>query len=167
MYPPKVSDAQIRALIAELKGGARLPSGALLRAALAQRFNCRGGVARIYRLLAEERVKAAQSQSALGAEPFPARLLAHELTTVRQQLAQAAAKAQAQQVYWTQRLRQLQQETQQLQGRIELAATAEARAALRAQAQQLDTQGGRLEVLLRAFGPAVEGRSAEDPEVEY
>ncbi|HEY6458304.1 MAG TPA: hypothetical protein VIY90_23750 [Steroidobacteraceae bacterium] len=165
MYPPKASDAQIRALIGELASAAGFPSGAQLRQALAERFDCRGGVARIYRLLAAQRGQVAQA--ALGAGSFPVRLLEHELATLRQQLAHTAAQAQAQQRYWTERLRQLHENIQQLQVRIERAPTTEERAALSREAQALDTQGGRLEVMLRAFGPAVQARSEQDPEVEF
>jgi hypothetical protein len=55
MYPPHVTDRDIKLLIRELTVGDRLPSGASLRAALKQRFASRGGVARIYRLLADAR----------------------------------------------------------------------------------------------------------------
>lgn len=165
MHPPKVSDAQIRRVIAELTSAGRFPSGARLRAALVERFNCRGGVGRIYRLLAGERAKAAHS--GLSAESIPARLLEHELANLRQQLAQAAAKAQAQQTYWTGRLQQLQENIQQLQVRMELAPTPAQRVALSREANELDTQGDRLGIMLRAFGPAVQSRSEEDPEVEY
>jgi hypothetical protein len=45
----------IRSVIQELTVGNVLPSGARLRAELADRFGSRGGVARMYRILAEER----------------------------------------------------------------------------------------------------------------
>jgi hypothetical protein len=55
MHPPRISDCEIQALIRELTAGKVLPSGALLRATMAARFGTRGGVARVYRLLALER----------------------------------------------------------------------------------------------------------------
>jgi hypothetical protein len=55
MYPPKVSTADVRAVIRTLSAGTALPSGAAVRAALHARYGSRGGVSRIYRLLADER----------------------------------------------------------------------------------------------------------------
>ena len=55
MYPPKVSNAEVRAVIRNMSTGAALPSGAAVREALRARYGSRGGVSRIYRLLADER----------------------------------------------------------------------------------------------------------------
>ena len=55
MYPPKITDELVLATVQQLTVGSQLPSGAHLRAALKARFGVRGGVSRIYRLLARAR----------------------------------------------------------------------------------------------------------------
>ena len=45
MHPPRVSTAEVRAVIRELMVGKTLPSGAAVRATLDARFGSRGGVA--------------------------------------------------------------------------------------------------------------------------
>jgi hypothetical protein len=55
MYPPKASNAEVKAVIRTLAVADTLPSGAAVRQALKVRYGSRGGVTRIYRLLAEER----------------------------------------------------------------------------------------------------------------
>ena len=68
MYPPKVEDKEVLAVIRDLSGGGALPSGAAVRAALARRYGSRGGVTRIYRLLASERTRRGTTTlSAVGA----------------------------------------------------------------------------------------------------
>jgi hypothetical protein len=54
---PQLTTSQVRAVLRQLTVGERLPSGAVVRAALKRQFGSPGGVARIYRLLAEERVR--------------------------------------------------------------------------------------------------------------
>ena len=51
--PPRLPDAAILALIDELRGQQAVLTGARLREELAHRFGFRGGVTRIYRLLAQ------------------------------------------------------------------------------------------------------------------
>ena len=51
--PPRLPDAAILALIDELRGQQAVVTGTRLREELAHRFGFRGGVTRIYRLLAQ------------------------------------------------------------------------------------------------------------------
>ena len=53
----QIPDQEVLALIRELTLGAELPSGVQLRRALQAKFGIRGGVSRIYRLLAEEKAR--------------------------------------------------------------------------------------------------------------
>jgi hypothetical protein len=102
MYPPRVSDGEVRALIRELMVGSTLPSGAVIRAALSERFGSRGGVARIYRLLADEQVRLAPS-----AAPGSIEALQRELQLTRDKLARAEAREDAHQLRWAQEVDQL------------------------------------------------------------
>ena len=95
MYPPQASDAQVRALIRELTVDGVAPSGAVLRAALAERFGTRGGVARIYRLLADERQKMLGS-----AEVQSSDALTLELARAAERAARAEAREEAHQARW-------------------------------------------------------------------
>src|ERR1700674_1823835 len=68
LIPPRVSDQLIRRVIGELSVEECLPSGALLRSVLKQRFGSRDGVARVYRLLSEARRKQAPPRPLEAAE---------------------------------------------------------------------------------------------------
>ena len=95
MHPPRVSDAEVRAVIAELMVGAILPSGASIRARLQERFGSRGGVARIYRLLSQERARLTPAL-----EPGSVEALQRELKALHQKLARAEEREDAHQARW-------------------------------------------------------------------
>jgi hypothetical protein len=102
MYPAHVSDHAIRTLISELAVGERLPSGALLRAVLKQRFGSPGGVARIYRLLSSARAK----YSAVR-KTEPAEVLERELRGMRERAERAEQREVAHQSRWAVEVDQL------------------------------------------------------------
>jgi hypothetical protein len=97
-----VSNAEVRNLIGELTIGNTLPSGAALRAALDERFGSRGGVARIYRLLADERVR-------LTPPPQPGSIeaLQREVEMLREKLARSEEREYAHQNRWAEEVDQL------------------------------------------------------------
>jgi hypothetical protein len=95
MFPTHVSDANIRAVIRELTRGSELPSGALLRAVLHQRYGSRGGVTRIYRLLAQ-----ARTQLIPPPKPEPSALLQAELQRLRERAQRAEQREEAHQSRW-------------------------------------------------------------------
>jgi hypothetical protein len=107
MYPARVSDAHIRAIIAELTVGSVLPSGAAVRAVLAARFNSRGGVARIYRLLSGERTRLQAGLEAGSVQALQAQLL-----TLRERLARAEQREDAHQARWAEEVDRLRRQTQ-------------------------------------------------------
>jgi hypothetical protein len=98
MYPPKVQNAEVRALIRALAVGSHLPSGATVRAALADRYGSRGGVARIYRLLSEERHRCTP------AKPLPPdgslEALQAEVVELRGKLGRSELREEAHQDRW-------------------------------------------------------------------
>jgi hypothetical protein len=104
MYPPLVSDSLIQLLIRELTEGDQLPSGAQLRAALHRRYGSRGGVTRIYRLLANARPKPA-------AHPSPdVGKLQREIQTLREAVRLADHREQAHQSRWALEVDRLRQQ---------------------------------------------------------
>ena len=110
MYPPQASDAQVRALIRELTVDGVAPAGAALRAALADRFGTRGGVARIYRLLADERRKMSG-----GAQVQASDALTLELARAAERAARAEAREEAHQVRWAREVDTLRQRVAELE----------------------------------------------------
>ena len=104
MYPPKVTDSEVRAVVQALITQGRLPSGAQVRASLANRYGSRGGVARIYRILAQER-------SRLQA-PDPDRIatLQAEVSTLREQLVRSHEREDANQSHWAAEVDRLRQQ---------------------------------------------------------
>jgi hypothetical protein len=102
MYPPRVSSAEVRALIQQLTVGKALPSGASVRTALKERFGSRGGVARIYRLLAEERVRLTPTPVAGSVEA-----LQREIEVLRGRLARVEEREYAHQTLWAEEVDQL------------------------------------------------------------
>lgn len=157
MYPPKVRDADVRETIRELIVDGHFPSGAALRAALAQRFDSRGGVARIYRLLAAERMRHAST----GPTSVNMRLLEQELSNLRQQLQQSRQRDDAHQAHWSREIAQLRQRVEALEPLVRQAADAGAVSeSLRQEVQGAEVRAGQLDVQLRVFGPG-SGRSTE------
>lgn len=95
MYPPHVTDDAIRTLIRELAVGDRLPSGALLRAVLKQRFGSPCGVSRVYRLLSQAHVKKSVVRTVDAAE-----VLERELKIMRGRAERAEQREEAHQSRW-------------------------------------------------------------------
>jgi hypothetical protein len=151
MYPPKVSDEAVLGLIRELTELGRLPSGAVVRSALARRFRSRGGVTRIYRLLARERVRLdSKSPSNIST-----RLLEQENRNLREQLTAARQRDDAHQAHWNREVGQLRARVDALESAVLSASPAgEVSEALRQQVQQAEVRAGQLEVQIRTFGPA-------------
>ena len=102
MYPPRVTDDDIRTLIRELAVGERLPSGALLRAVLKQRFGSPGGVSRIYRLLSKARAK-----PSVVRHVDPAEVLERELQAMRERAERAEQREETHQSRWAVEVDQL------------------------------------------------------------
>ena len=114
MYPPHVSDLTVRGLIKELTHGDCLPSGAALRAALRERYGCSGGVARIYRLLAQARPRPAAPAVTDRANVDQAKLES-ELSSLRQSAQLSEYREQVHQARWAQEVDQLRQRVSALE----------------------------------------------------
>lgn len=102
MYPAHVTDDAIRTLISELTVGERLPSGALLRAVLKQRFGSPGGVTRIYRLLSNARSKYSAVRKVVAAD-----VLERELQAMRERAERAEKREEVHQSRWAVEVDQL------------------------------------------------------------
>jgi hypothetical protein len=148
MYPPKVTDQQIIAMIRALSASGTLPSGVAFRAALEVRYRSRGGVARIYRLLDIARGhEAGASTSAIGS-----RLLDVENQNLRMQLKELYQRETLHQAHWNREVGQLRERLGALEQRV--TQTEAVPDSLRKEVQAAETRAGQLEVLIRAFGPA-------------
>ena len=111
MHPPHVSDLAIQHLIGELTVGNRLPSGASLRTALKKRFGSRGGVTRVYRLLANAR-------TATHTPPRSSTVvqtLEHELDVLRETANLAQHREEAHQARWAMEVDRLRQKVAELE----------------------------------------------------
>jgi hypothetical protein len=151
MYPPKVADQEIQLLIGELTVSGALPSGAAVRAELARRYGSRGGVTRIYRLLAAERVR--RGSTALSS--IGARLLEQENRNLRDLLVQQQQRDDAHQAHWNRQVGELRDRVRALEPIVQQAALAGAvTEALKKEVQGAEIRGGQLEVQIRTFGPA-------------
>ena len=150
MYPPKATDEQVRQLIRDLTVNGEAPSGNYLRAVLAERYHSRGGVRRIYRLLAAETADAERT----AASALTARLLEQEIRNLRDQLRQARERGEAHQAYWTRQVGDLQRQVEALAGKIEQAGAGQGSEAVHRELQDLEVRAGRLEIGIRTFGPA-------------
>jgi hypothetical protein len=158
MYPPKIDDDKIRSVIRELSRSGKAPSGAALRSELATRYGSRGGVSRIYRLLAA--ATPGPAQQAPG--PIASRLLEQEVRNLRELLDQVRQREDAHQAYWNREIGKLRERVSALEPLVQdAAARGEVTETLKREVQGADTRGGQLEVQLRAFGPAANrGNSA-------
>ena len=107
MYPPRVSDQEIKLVIRDLTLGDDLPSGAELRSVLHARFGSRGGVSRIYRLLADARV---QTQKVVASGASPVGKLEHEVKSLRKALELADHREQTHQSRWAMEVDRLRQQ---------------------------------------------------------
>jgi predicted RNase H-like nuclease (RuvC/YqgF family) len=104
MYPSHVSDQVIQRVIDELAVEECLPSGALLRAVLKERFGSRGGVTRIYRLLSDARRKRTLPRKVEAAE-----VLEREMKAARERAERAEGREEAHQLRWAAEVDQLRQ----------------------------------------------------------
>jgi hypothetical protein len=102
MHPPRVSDAEVRAVIRELTVDKTLPAGAAVRRALESCFGSRGGVARIYRLLVEEGVRPIPPP-----EPGSVEALRGELQGMRERAERAEEREEAHQTRWAEEIDRL------------------------------------------------------------
>jgi len=150
MYPPKVEDEQVRGIIRELTVDGRPPSGAAVRAALESRYRSRGGVRRIYRLLASERPR----EVTTSPSPVGMGLLELENRNLREQLKHARQREDAHQVYWNREVGQLRAGVRALESLVQQAASGDISEALSKEVQAAETRAGQLEVQVRVFGPA-------------
>ena len=113
MYPPHVSDQEIKLVIRDLTVEDRLPSGAQLRSVLRARFGSRGGVSRIYRLLADARV--VQKRVAPPSDPGDVGKLAREVESLRKAVQLAEYREQAHQSRWAMEVDRLRQQVANLE----------------------------------------------------
>jgi hypothetical protein len=151
MYPPKVTDQAISSLIRELSSNTELPSGAAVREVLQLRYGSRGGVARVYRLLANERSRL--GSTALSS--IESRLQEQENRSLREQLQALRQREDAQQLYWARQVAQLRERVASLETLVQQAAsTGPITAELRHDIDQTATRSDQLGVMIRAFGPA-------------
>jgi hypothetical protein len=151
MYPPKVTDDQVLRLILQLSVDGKLPSGAAVRQALQRQYRSRGGVARIYRLLASERVGGGSPRlSSVGIG-----LLEQENRNLGEQLKQLRQREDVHQVYWSREVGQLRERVRALELLVQQAAAfSHISDALKQEVQGAETRAGQLEVQIRVFGPA-------------
>lgn len=112
MYPPHVSDQEIKLVIRELTFEDRLPSGAQLRSVLRARFGSRGGVSRIYRLLANAR---GARKSAPASVPGDVGELGKEVEGLRKAVQLAEYREQAHQSRWAMEVDRLRQQVASLE----------------------------------------------------
>ena len=89
--------------------GKILPSGASVRAALNSRFGSRGGVERIYRLLADERQRLTPIP-----EPGSLEALQREVQALRERAERAEYREEAHQSHWAEEVDRLRMQTQGL-----------------------------------------------------
>jgi hypothetical protein len=151
MHPPKVEDPEVQALIRELTVGGALPSGAAVRAELARRYGSRGGVTRMYRLLAAERAQ--HGSSALSS--IGVRLLEQENRNLRELLRQQRQREDAHQAHWNRQVGELRERVRALEALVQQAVfSGDVPEALRKEVQATEIRGGQLEVQIRTFGPA-------------
>lgn len=151
MYPPKVEDKEVLTVIRDLSVGGPLPSGVAVRNALERRYGSRGGVARIYRLLASERARRGTTAlSSVGAA-----LLEQENRNLRELLQHQRQREDAHQAHWNREVGRLRDRVSALEPLVQEAAVrGEVSEALKQEVQGAETRAGQLEVQLRAFGPA-------------
>ena len=160
MHPPRVSNAEVRAVIRELMVGKTLPSGAAVRATLDARCGSRGGVARIYRLLADERRRLTPPP-----EPGSVEALQHELQAMRERAERAEDRERAHQTHWAEEVDRLRMKVQALEplaryGRL----SGEGSDLLRHQLHAAEQRAAQLEEqLLAALAPSGPSVSSPNP----
>ncbi len=140
--------------------GNTLPSGAAVRATLDARFGSRGGVARIYRLLADERARLTPPP-----EPGSVEALQRELQALRERAERAEAREEAHQTHWAGEVDQLRMkllglEPQTIQGQRDREGTE----LLRHQLHAAEQRAARLEEqLIAALAPSRPSVSSPNP----
>lgn len=163
MPNPKVLNHDVRAMIRVMTVGAVLPSGAAVRAALATRFGSRGGVARIYRLLAEEGARLAPAPEAGSLES-----LQQEVRVLRETLARTEAREDAHQTYWAEQVDRLRQKVQMLEPLAQEAQIAgDVHKLLRHQLQAAELRAARLEEKVLALESGAGQGGSTDTEYRY
>ena len=110
--PPRLPDATILALIDELRGQHAVLTGTTLRAELARRHGLRGGVTRIYRLLAQA---TAPRAAAAPAPPSPTKRTGHhdlqaELAAALERARLAEYREEAHQARWANEIHELREQ---------------------------------------------------------
>jgi hypothetical protein len=152
MRPPHVSDAQVLTIIRDLSVGTALPAGEAVRRALQVRFGRRGGVARIYRLLAAE-------QSRISAPP-PGSIesLQQDLHTLRARAERAEERERAHQTRWLMEIDRLRQRLKELEPLAARQGQREPTELLRQQLWAAEQRAADLETqLLEHFGHSHRG----------
>src|SRR5580658_8617435 len=158
MYPPKVEDQDVQAVIRDLAVNGQLPSRAAVRAVLAERYGSRGGVTRIYRLLASERARiGGKALSSIGLG-----LVEQENRNLRELLKHQRQREDAHQAHWEREVGQLRERVRGLEQLVHQAvASAGVTDSVKREVEGAEIRAGQLEVQLRAFGPAA-GRGKSD-----
>jgi hypothetical protein len=152
---PRIRTVEVQTVIRELTVGSTLPAGAVVRRALESRFGARGGVARIYRILGDERRRLIPV-----AEPGSVEVLQRELAAMRERAERAEVREEAHQSHWAgevDRLRMKLQalEPQSIQGRRDREGTELLRHQLRAAEQRAARLEEQLLAVLAPSGPSV------------
>jgi len=165
---PRVSNAEVQAVIRALMVGKSLPSGAAVRVALHARFGSRGGVTRIYQLLAEERAQLTPPPEAGSVEA-----LQHELKAMRGRAERAEEREKVHQRRWAEEIDQLRLKVVALESFAQQARAArESSEFLRRQLQAAEQRASALEQQLyelarrEAEDSALPSGTAEDQTVE-
>lgn len=150
----QLTEFQIRDTVRELTVDKRLPSGAAVRAALQRQYGARGGVARIYRLLAAARVRVAPVP-----QPNELESLRHDLEAMTQRATRAEYREEAHQTRWAEELDGLRQKVQALEPLAKQAQMAlDTGALLRQQLRAAELRAAALEQQLMAIEKS-EGRT--------
>jgi predicted RNase H-like nuclease (RuvC/YqgF family) len=141
MYPPHVTDTVVRAVIDELTVEDCLPSGALVRAVLKERYDSPGGVARIYRLLSGVRRRRMPVREVGDPEA-----LERELKSLRERAERAEQREEAHQSRWAVEVDQLRLKVATYEPLVQQARTAlESVGLLRRQLQSAEARIASLE----------------------
>jgi hypothetical protein len=146
MHPPRVNDAEVRAVIRELTVENIPPAGAAVRRALESRFGSRGGVTRIYRLLAEEGAR-------LTSPPNPSSVeaLQRELQAMRHRAERAEHREVAHQTRWAEEVDRLRRQVAALEPVAQQARIGrDTNELLRHQLQAAELRAAKLEAQLMA-----------------
>jgi hypothetical protein len=151
MYPPKVEDRAVQAVIRDLSQAGQLPTGAAVRTALAERYGSRGGVARIYRLLAQERMRVGGTTLS----PIGIGLVEQENRNLRELLKHQRHREDAHQAHWDREVGQLRDRVGALEALVQqTAANGGLTESVKREVEGAGTRAEQLDVQLRAFGPA-------------